>query len=62
MTYNNAVAREAIYVCTLAGFDQLQAIARLIAEIAECKNIGTAGINITNSLKQLFMEEIKDEK
>ena len=58
-TYNNAAtSREAIYVCTLTGFDQLQAAVQLVAEIAEYKNMGTTAVTITGNLTQLFIEEI----
>ena len=58
MAYNNAAAREAIYIVTVSGFGQLHATVQILAEIAEYINMGTTAKTITNNLTQLFIREI----
>ena len=55
MTYNNTAAREAIYIVTVSGFDQLQATVQILAEIAEYKNMGATEKIITDNSTQLFI-------
>ena len=57
-TYNNTAAREAMYIVTVSGFNQLQSAVQILAEMAEHKNTGATVKTITDYSTQLFIKEI----
>ena len=57
-SYNNAAAREAIYIIVILGFDKLQSTMQILAEMAQHKNNGATAKTITNYLTQLFIKEM----
>ena len=58
MSYNNAVAREAIYMVIISGSDKLQSTMQILAEMIEHQNNSATAKTITNYSTQLFIEEM----